>query len=225
MNSIEMAANRSIRQNGPRAIGDAELVAAAQSGDLAAFGELTQRDSNRILRKIYRITNNWQDAEDVFQESLIKALLHIDTFQCKSSFSTWLTSIAINTALLLLRHERRTQKSPIHTGSEDIAQAELWDFRDLRDNPEQHLARQQREDMLRGAILQLPPVSRGVIQMQQNGDLSTREIAKSLGISEAACKSRLLRAKRVLKRYMQRETRRRLSNSRQHCAAPSFRMN
>src|SRR5580704_4862573 len=82
---------------------DELLVSAAQSGDSQAFVELSRRHSGRLLLNIYRITNNWQDAEDVVQEALMRTFVHINTFESRPSFSTWLTRIAINTALMLLR--------------------------------------------------------------------------------------------------------------------------
>jgi RNA polymerase sigma-70 factor (ECF subfamily) len=185
---------------------DAMLVAVARSGDSSAFVELSQRHSRRVLHKIFRITNNWQDAEDVLQESLMRAFLHLHTFECRASFSTWLTRIAINTALMLLRKRKGTRRSAIDSSLDDIGQSEKWELRDHRDNPEQHYARQQRASMLSGAMLQLRPGSRRVLELQHAGELSTKEIARSLGISEPAVKSRLLRARIELKEFVQNKT-------------------
>jgi RNA polymerase sigma-70 factor (ECF subfamily) len=197
---------------------DAMLVAVARSGDSSAFVELSQRHSRRVLHKIYRITNNWQDAEDVLQESLMRAFLHLHTFECRSSFSTWLTRIAINTALMLLRKRKGARRSAIDSSLDDIAQSEKWELRDHRDNPEQHYARQQRASMLSGAMLRLRPGSRRVLELQQAGDLSTKEIARSLGISEPAVKSRLLRARIELKEFVQNKTSRYHACSGSHSA-------
>jgi len=184
---------------------DAMLVAVARSGDSSAFVELSKRHSRRVLHKIYRITNNWQDAEDVLQESLMKAFVHLHTFECRASFSTWLTRIAINTALMLLRKRKGGLRSEIDSRLDDLAQSDQWELRDHRDNPEQHYARQQRASMLSGAIRRLRPESRRVLELQQAGELSTKEIAQSLGISEPAAKSRLLRARIALKEFVQNE--------------------
>jgi len=197
---------------------DAILIARALSGDSSAFVELSMRHSRRVLHKIYRITNNWQDAEDVLQESLMRAFVHLHTFECRASFSTWLTRIAINTALMQLRKEKRTLKSTIDNTFDDIVQSETWEFRDHRDNPEQHYVRQQRASLLRGAMLRLKPASRRVLELQQTGELSTREIAQSLGISEPAVKSRLLRARRELRDFVQNKTPRRRAHSVSHSA-------
>jgi len=197
---------------------DAILIARALSGDSSAFVELSMRHSRRVLHKIYRITNNWQDAEDVLQESLMRAFVHLHTFECRASFSTWLTRIAINTALMQLRKEKRTLKSTIDNTFDDIVQSETWEFRDHRDNPEQHYVRQQRASLLRVAMLRLKPASRRVLELQQTGELSTMEIAQSLGISEPAVKSRLLRARRELRDFVQNKTPRRRAHSVSHSA-------
>jgi len=208
VNSFELESTTAAHSNESIATDDAVLVAAARSGDSSAFVELSQRHSRRALLRIYRITNNWQDAEDVLQESLMKAFIHLNTFEYKASFSTWFTRIAINTALMLLRKEKGGLRSAIDCALDDSVQSEKWEFRDHRENPEQHYARQQRVDTLRGAMLQLRPESRRVVELQQTGELSTKEIAQSLGISEAAVKSRLLRARTVLTTVVQKKIRR-----------------
>ena len=86
---------------------DGALVAAAKRGDMQAFEELVLRHERRVLALTQRITHNQEDAEDVTQESFHKAFLHLDAFQEKSRFSTWLTRIAINEAIMLLRGRRR----------------------------------------------------------------------------------------------------------------------
>ncbi|MGA3134238.1 MAG: sigma-70 family RNA polymerase sigma factor [Terracidiphilus sp.] len=185
---------------------DAMLIALARSGDPSAFAELSDRYSRRVLRTIYRITNNWQDAEDVLQESLMRAFVHLQSFESRASFSTWLTRIAINTALMLLRKRKGAKRLGMVSSLDDIGHPEEWELRDRRDNPEQHYARQQRALMLKRAMLRLRPESRRVLELQQTGELSHKEIAQSLGISEPAVKSRLLRARIALKESVQKET-------------------
>ncbi len=87
-------------------VADDLLVSAAQSGDSKAFFELTKRHSRMLLFKAYQITRNWQDAEDVVQDSFMKAFTHLHTFESRSRFSTWFTRIAINSALMWLRKSR-----------------------------------------------------------------------------------------------------------------------
>jgi RNA polymerase sigma-70 factor (ECF subfamily) len=85
---------------------DTYLVAAAKGGDYQAYAELCRRHSRRIFRTVLRITGNISDAEDTLQEALLKAYIHIGGFEGKSAFSTWLTRIAINSALMQLRKKR-----------------------------------------------------------------------------------------------------------------------
>src|SRR5260370_22399345 len=85
---------------------DGALVAATKRGDTEAFDELVFRHKQKVLAVAQRITNNREDAEDVTQESFHKAFFHLDTFQEKSRFSTWLTRIAMNEAFMLLRRRR-----------------------------------------------------------------------------------------------------------------------
>src|SRR5437660_8151347 len=85
---------------------DSALVAATKRGDTQAFEELVLRHRQRVLAVALRITNNREDAEDVAQESFHKAFLHLDAFQEKSRFSTWLTRIVMNEAFMLLRRRR-----------------------------------------------------------------------------------------------------------------------
>ena len=85
---------------------DTALVIAAKAGNEEAFTKLIIRHRGRILAVVKRITNNHADAEDVFQTTSLQVFVHICRFDCRSKFSTWVTRIAINTALMLLRRHR-----------------------------------------------------------------------------------------------------------------------
>ena len=189
-------------------MGDPELVAVARSGDPSAFAELSKRHSKRVLYKIYRVTKNWHDAEDILQESLMRAFVHLHTFEYKASFSTWFTSIAMNTALMLLRKQKRFPRLAIDGPVDDGAESERPEFRDRRDNPEEYYVQQQGVQVLRQEVLRLPPEWRSVVELQQTGELSANEIAQSLGISQSAVKSRLFRARAVLTASVQKRVRR-----------------
>jgi len=182
---------------------DGMLVSIAQSGDAWAFVELSKRHSRRILLKIYRMTNNWQDAEDVLQDSLMRAFTHLHTFESRASFSTWLTSIAINTALMLLRKKRSSLKYSVDSSSLDGNLCEVLEPRDHRDNPEQCYAQRQSEDRVRSALKRMHPKYREVVELRGMGDLPMSEIAECLCISQAAVKSRLLRARKELRKRIQ----------------------
>jgi RNA polymerase sigma-70 factor (ECF subfamily) len=186
-------------EDGPMEISDEALVSTAKSGDANAFVELSKRHSNRVLLTTYRITRNWQDAEDALQDSLLKAFSHLNGFQEKSSFATWLTRIAINSALMILRKKRVCVEISIDGSDDPDDKHERWEARSLTEDPESLFARSEREELLRNAILRLPPVCREVVELRQAKDYSAREIAQALGISVAAVKSRLSRARLTLR--------------------------
>src|ERR1700760_294184 len=106
MSAFTAATNNSVISSSLRQLSDARLVSAAKSGDAAAFFELSRRHSNKILWRAYRIVKNRPDAEDVRQESFLKAFLHLKDFEERASFSSWLTRIAINSALMSVRKNR-----------------------------------------------------------------------------------------------------------------------
>ncbi len=78
-----------------------ELVLAAKSGDTAAFVEHRRRHATKLLRTTYRVTKNWEDAEDALQDSFLKTYVHLNKFKTRCSFTSWLTRIAINSALMI----------------------------------------------------------------------------------------------------------------------------
>jgi RNA polymerase sigma-70 factor, ECF subfamily len=178
---------------------DEMLVSNAKAGDAGAFVELSERHSDRILQAAYRITRNWQDAEDALQDSLMKAFAHLNDFQERSSFSTWLTRIAMNSALMILRKKRGCVEIPIDGTGDSTTNNERWEPRALTEDPESRYVRRERERLLREAILRLPPVFRDVVELRQAREYSARQIAKALGISVPAVKSRLARAKLTLR--------------------------
>jgi RNA polymerase sigma-70 factor (ECF subfamily) len=199
MDLVMSVGNTDFIEDDPTETSDAELVSTAKSGDANAFVELSKRHSNRVLLTTYRITRNWQDAEDALQDSLLKAFSHLNGFQEKSSFATWLTRIAINSALMILRKKRVCVEISIEASDDSGGQYERWETRSLTEDPESHLARKEREELLRDAILRLPRVCREVLELRQAREYSTREIAQALGISVPAVKSRLSRAKVTLR--------------------------
>jgi RNA polymerase sigma-70 factor (ECF subfamily) len=199
MSLLLSAGSNDVIEDGPMEMSDEVLVSTAKSGDANAFVELSKRHSNRLLQTTYRITRNRHDAEDALQDSLLRAFIHLKSFQEKSSFSTWLTRIAINSALMILRKKRGCAEISID-GSDDSGETyERWEPRSLTEDPENRFARSEREELLRNAILRLPPVVREAVELRQARDYSVREIAQALGISVPAVKSRLSRARLTLR--------------------------
>ncbi len=181
--------------------GDETLVAAARSGEHMAFSELWNRHSKKVFNTMYRITRNRQDAEDALQDAFLKAFVHLKNFDGRSSFSTWLTRIAINSALMILRRKRAHPEVSMD-GSVDGDAWQHWEVPDRRVNTEEHYAKSERERHLKRAIHRLRPALRTIVEIQQVHDSSIKEIADIAGISVAATKSRLLRARSVLRRSL-----------------------
>ena len=115
---------------------DMYLVAAAKDGDHQAYAELCRRHSKQILRTVLRITRNIADAEDTLQEALLKAYTHIGEFDGRSAFSSWLTRIAINTALMLLRKKRSQPVYSFESGP-DPDDVKLLEPAETSRNPEE----------------------------------------------------------------------------------------
>jgi RNA polymerase sigma-70 factor, ECF subfamily len=179
------------------------LVQAAKRGDQSAFEELVNRYEKKIFRLTMNITRNTEDAEDAMQDAFMKAYSHLNTFEEGSRFYTWLVRIAANEALMRLRKRRPNQFSldePIE-GDEEALPREIQDW---GPSPEQRYAQSEMREILNGVIDQLTPDFRIVFVLRDIEGLSTEETASTLGISEAAVKSRLLRARLKLRQKLDR---------------------
>ena len=179
---------------------DGELVAAAKRGHQGALGELFSRYSQRILRTTLRIARNREDAEDALQDSFLNALVHIGSFEGRSSFSSWLTRIAINSALMKLRknraHPEVSIEGPTCAGEDFVP----YESADPEPDPEERLAQRQREQIVAGAVRSLRAPLRQIVEIRRLQESSVRETAKMLRISTAAAKSRLHHARVALRR-------------------------
>ena len=182
---------------------DDVLVAAAKRGDKQAFEELVLRHQRQVLAVALRITNNHEDAEDVAQESFHKAFLHLDTFQEKARFSTWLTRIAMNQAFMLLRG-RRGVIELLPENPEDGAKSNSEAFVDQGPNPEESCWRRERTQLLTAAIHRLGPKIRSTILLRDIEEKSVEETAQILGASTGAVKARVFQGRRRLRRSVAR---------------------
>ncbi len=219
--SVELRTQTSTAGAGVFSAGDrpfqveAKLVAAAQDGDKRAFEELVARNERRIFRLAQNITRNREDAEDVLQESFVKAFAHLDRFQGDSRFSTWLTRIAINQALMKLRKRRANHFSldaPMETEKGSLPREIVaWD-----PTPEQRYSQVELREILAKALGQLSPALRVVFQLRDIEELSTEETAEALGISISAVKSRALRARLELREQLNHFFRPAAGNRRRH---------
>jgi RNA polymerase sigma-70 factor (ECF subfamily) len=183
---------------------DMVLVAAAKSGSSHAFEVLVKRHARRILRAAQRVTGNREDAEDIVQQSFQKAFVHLQEFEGRSSFSTWLTRIAINEALMCLRTNDRTSAVSIDELITGEGAAFALEVPDLGPSPERSYSQQERKRILSLAINQLTPGIRTAIQLCELDERSLKESAQMMGVSVAAAKSRVLRGRRKLRETLKR---------------------
>jgi RNA polymerase sigma-70 factor, ECF subfamily len=178
---------------------NAALVAGAKTGDARAFELLVERHERMIFSTAQRITRNREDAEDVVQQSFQKAFIHLKKFEGKSLFHTWLTRIAINEALMLLRRKRGLNEVPIKESSTKTESALPLDFLDSGPNPEASCLDREKEQILSAALNKLRPGIRKAIELRELGELSTRETALVMGLSVAAVKGRVFHGRRKLR--------------------------
>jgi len=188
-------------------IGEVELVGQAQRGDAAAFTELVNRYESKIYRLARHITQNEEDAEDVLQETFLKAFAGLRGFQGNSRFYTWLVRIAVNESLMKLRRRKAGKiislDEPVETEEETLPrEIAAWD-----ENPEQRYGRAEMNSLLTQAVNSLPPGFRTVFMLRDIEELSTEETAQALGLSVPAVKSRLLRARLQLREKLNRKFR------------------
>jgi RNA polymerase sigma-70 factor, ECF subfamily len=179
------------------------LVARAKLGHEDALGELYERHQSKSYRMALRILRNQQDAEDAMQRAFQRVLVNLERFRQDSTFSTWVTRIAINEALMCLR-ERRTHE-PLHGDDADGVQDDGGvEFADCGPTPEQILCDCERRTKLRQAIAELPQSLRVIVVHKELQELSNAETAQRLGLTESAVKSRTLRARKYLRKYIER---------------------
>jgi RNA polymerase sigma-70 factor, ECF subfamily len=183
---------------------DTALVAGAKTGNARAFELLVQRHERKIFLLAQRVTRNREDAEDAVQQSFQKAFIHLHKFEGESLFSTWLTRIAINEALMLLRRKRRSREVPISESPTDDEIALPLDLADLRLNPEDSCLRREQERILSAAVNELTPGTRKAIQLRELDERSTEETAQVMGLSVGAVKGRVFHGRRKLRKKLQR---------------------
>jgi RNA polymerase sigma-70 factor (ECF subfamily) len=180
---------------------DLTLVRCAKRGDVVAFEELIRRNTERILRVAVRITGSYEDGEDVVQDASLQAFRNLETFEERARFSTWLTRIVINAALMKLRTHRRAYM----VSAEEMAEGFTpWVdmIADRRPNPEHNYAASELRFALQRALAALPYEQRVVVLMRDVEGLSTLDTANLLELSVPSVKSRLLRARIKLRKSL-----------------------
>lgn len=176
-----------------------DLVAAAKKRDEIAFEELVERHKVRVYRHALRIMGNREDAEDVRQSSFQKAFLHLPEFQGKSSFSTWISRIAINEALMMRRKDRRGREVSIDEIISGDATPFAIELVDARPNPEHRYAQLESRKILNSALLALRPTMRSTLLFHGVEELSVEQTAEMLGVTANAAKSRISRGRKALR--------------------------
>jgi RNA polymerase sigma-70 factor, ECF subfamily len=183
---------------------DEELVIRSQDGDRAAFSELVQRHYSSCLRLAVTILRNRDDAEDEVQNALSKAFEHLGQFQRGCRFSTWLTRIVVNQCLMRIRQIRRNRTVSIDEPWQQEEGATNWEIPDSRQGPDHALANEQIRGIIAMEIRRIPPLLRGAFMLRHVESLPMPEVAARLGISIAAAKSRLLRARLELQQRLEK---------------------
>jgi RNA polymerase sigma-70 factor (ECF subfamily) len=180
------------------------LVVAAKNGDEQAFETLFKRHRQKILRVVLRYAHVREDAEDIVQQSFQKAFVYLHKFEGKSSFSTWLTRIAINESLMLLRHGRGLHEVSVDDHSETEGNAASLEMRDSSPDPEASYLRRERVQILSKTLEELRPGMRKAIELRELAELSTEETARRMGVSVAAVKGRVFHARKKLQEKLSR---------------------
>lgn len=182
---------------------EATLLESARAGDPAAFESLVMPHWDALLRVTQRILRNREDAEDAVQSALLDAFRNLNGFQGRARFSSWLTRIAMNAALMRLRVIRRTQETSLDETTEtDTAQARFHPV-DTRPNPEQEYLSKESRDLLEKGLKRLAPLYSEVLHLRSLQELSAKEAAGLLEVPVGTVKARLHRARVKLSRYTQ----------------------
>ena len=175
------------------------FLVAAKRGDSTAFEMLCKQSASTVFHIARRMMRSKEDAEDVVQESFQMAFIHLKSFQGGSRFSTWLSRIAINAALMKLRRKRHLRDVPLDQSSEAEEPSFRHDVEDQSPNPEQLYAQQERQRILFEAMNGLTPGIRKAIELRELGERSTEETAQIMGISAGAVKARVFHGRRKLR--------------------------
>ncbi len=185
-----------------KTLADAELVGLAREGDRQAFGELIQRHWHKCVDLGCCFLHNRVEAEDQAQNAFLKAYEHLDRYQGKARFTTWLLSIVANHCMMLLRARRRTHLVYLDEPSSELKTP--FQLRAGGPDPENALACQQLTEILRTEVSRISQSLRGALLLHDIQGLNLREVADQLGITIPAVKSRLFRAHAELRKKMAR---------------------
>ncbi len=176
-----------------------ELIDRVQRGENQLFYELVRPYERRVFAAAMAILRNESDAEDVAQEAMLKALRAIRQFRADARFSTWLIQITVNEALMRRRRERNGVMEAIDHRPDQEGEYTPRDFADWREIPSEVLERKEVRQRLAQALASLDRKYREVFVLRDMEQLNIQETAEALGISIASVKTRLLRARLMLR--------------------------
>jgi len=197
---VDQVAKTVDQDDGMLSLSELNLVTAAKGGHEAAFEALCRRHTKRLFSSTCRITRNREDAEDALQDSLLRAFVHIHKFDGRSNFSTWLTRIAINSALMILRKKCGSRETAMEVPGQMDAERREREVADHAANPEEECAQREIGNILRAEIRDLRPTLRAVFETQHLQEFSVRETAGKMGISLSAAKARAFHGKSALRK-------------------------
>lgn len=182
------------------ALPDLSLIQRAIIGDAKAHEQLFKGHAAKLYRTAFGVLRNKEDAEDALQDCWLSACTNLKSFEGRSSFSTWLTQIVINSALMILRKKRNVREVSMDATEEIDKISLIHQIPDGSLNPEQRFVESERKKILNQAICGLRPRIQAVVQFGQLQGLSAKETARGLGISVAAAKGRMFRARAALRK-------------------------
>ena len=181
---------------------EAQMIAKILAGDSQLFHELIRPYERRVYVMALSFLHNEADAEDATQEAFLKAFRNLSSFRGESKFGTWLVSIALNEARTRIRHQNTVKIESLDEPPDDQGHVSPALLRDWKEIPSEALERKEIRLLLQKAITALPLIYREVFQLRDIEQLSVNEAATALGISIAAVKVRLHRARMMLQKKL-----------------------
>lgn len=181
---------------------DSELVRRVQGGEKQAFAPLVHRHTRTVYRVIQGVVDNPADAEEIVQEAFLKAFQHIQKFRGEAKFRTWLIQIAVNESRMRYRKHRPGLHDSLDEEPPEGREFHPRELADWRPNPEEKLARKEMSLLIGQGIRALPKGYREVFLLRDVEHLSNEEAAAALELTVAAVKTRLLRARLMMREYM-----------------------
>jgi len=199
MGSMPERLNIKVKPADPMEVREQDLIRRVQAGEKELFYQLVKPYERRIYAAALAVLRNEAEAEDAAQEAMLKALTHIRQFRAEARFSTWLTQITVNEALMRRRRAHSEIMEPIGERQEEDGTYTPRDFADWREIPSEVLERKEIRQKLASAVAGLAAKYREVFMLRDVQHLSIEETAEALGITQASVKTRLLRARLMLR--------------------------